>query len=388
MKNRDYFLILLFFFILFITGMMETIIIGIMPIISEELGISNSLTGQLISVYALTFAFMGPLLVSLVKKKSHKKSILLFLSIFSIGNYMTFISENFELLFLSRIICAIGASVLVAKILESCFILFKDDKKKLALVNMGFSSSIAVGVPLGTYASDILGWREIFLISSIISVLILLCLLLIFPEKISLKKKSNNLEEKYKSVSLTKKIPWTTVKLLLITMLILTANMVYVSYLSPYLHDRYMLPNYLITVALGVLGIGGVFGSGLSAWILERFQIKHSLIVLLSVFSILLVIISLSSSFYVVVVSLFTWSMVQWSTGPIIQFAISSSSLPSIREQLISLNVSFLNIGSGLGGILGGIYISYFPIWALPLFAVVFSIMGLMLSFSLENGVN
>lgn len=57
----------LFTFILsiFIVGMVEMMVAGIMNLMSQDLHVSEAVVGQLVTMYALTFAICGPILVKL-----------------------------------------------------------------------------------------------------------------------------------------------------------------------------------------------------------------------------------------------------------------------------------------------------------------------------------
>ena len=370
--NKKYFtLVFLFFLILFLTGMMETIIVGIMPAITEQFHTVNSITGQLITVYSIIFAVVGPLLIFLVRKLNLKKSILTFLVIFSFSNFLTFWSFNLPILFISRIICAVSASVLVAKTLESCFLIFKEDKKKLALVNMGFSSSIALGVPLGTYISSLVDWENIFLGIGIISLVLFIILIFIYPET------ESNFKQNFK-IKLSDLVTGNNLRLLLTTMLILTANMAFIGYISPYFIEGYSFNTSTISWLLAILGIGGVCGSYVSAWLMEKFRARSSLAILLVLFIIFLIVISFRPPLYLLAFLLFFWNLCQWATGPIIQFEISNKADEHSREQIISLNMSALNAGSALGGLIGGIYISYFSIHSIPLLAAFVALIAFL----------
>ena len=48
----------------FIVGMVEMMVAGIMNLMSEDLGVSEAIIGQLVTLYALTFAICGPILVA------------------------------------------------------------------------------------------------------------------------------------------------------------------------------------------------------------------------------------------------------------------------------------------------------------------------------------
>ena len=69
-------LVIIFMFTIFLLGIMELIISGLIEMISSDLNISYGLTGQLITVYAVSFAVFGPLLIQLTEKFTQKKTIL------------------------------------------------------------------------------------------------------------------------------------------------------------------------------------------------------------------------------------------------------------------------------------------------------------------------
>lgn len=62
----------LFTFILsiFIVGMVEMMVAGIMNLMSQDLHVSEAVVGQLVTMYALTFAICGPILVKLTNRFS------------------------------------------------------------------------------------------------------------------------------------------------------------------------------------------------------------------------------------------------------------------------------------------------------------------------------
>ena len=70
---------------IFLLGMMELIVSGILELMSSDLGISHALTGQLITVYAVSFALFGPILIRLTENMPAKIVVLLSLIVFISG---------------------------------------------------------------------------------------------------------------------------------------------------------------------------------------------------------------------------------------------------------------------------------------------------------------
>src|SRR5690625_7937562 len=66
----------------FLLGMMELIISGILELMSDDLGISVAVTGQLITVYAVSFEIFGTVLVKFYVKFTTKTLNLFYLDVF------------------------------------------------------------------------------------------------------------------------------------------------------------------------------------------------------------------------------------------------------------------------------------------------------------------
>lgn len=373
MKNKI--LIIQFFLILFLTGTMESIVAGIMPFISSEYHVNDSVTGQLITVYTGIFAIFGPILVFSLRKYNSKSVYLIALVSFSISNFLVYCADSILILFLSRILCALSASVVVAKTLEMCFYIFHNNKKKLAIVNMGFSASIAMGVPFGTYISGIINWKYIFLFTGLISLLLTVSFFGNLRSNYMMEFTSE--ENSLKDV-LARMCTLRNAQLLLATMLILLANMAMFGYISPFLGQIYQLKNQGISQILFIAGIGGVVGSYLSSYFMSKLGVRKSLIFTITIFACSLILLTFKLPIYILYLVIFVSGISQWATGPIIQYELSSTSDEKVREQLISLNMSALNIGSSIGSAIGGVFISFSSISNLPLLASLFAVIALL----------
>src|SRR5690606_5796242 len=96
----------------FITGMVELIIGGILPEIANDLQVSISVAGQLISIFAIVLAIAGPVLLTLTAKFERKRLFLWALSFFLVGNMASFLSPNFEWFLAARIFTALSCALI------------------------------------------------------------------------------------------------------------------------------------------------------------------------------------------------------------------------------------------------------------------------------------
>lgn len=112
---------------------------------------------------------------------------------------------------------------------------------------------------------------------------------------------------------------------------------------------------------------------------------KKGLKIILIVYTLLLPIIYIFKNIYILSFLIFLWSVIQWASGPMIQkMLINKSRNNREYEKLLSLNMSFINFGISLGGILGGVAIKY-SIQKLPLFAMSMAVLPILTNMCIRN---
>ncbi|MFI7691850.1 MFS transporter [Nonomuraea sp. NPDC049655] len=141
------------------TGMFVTA--GLLTPISADLGISTSAAGQLMTVFALAYALLSPLLAALTARLSRKRLLLLALAVFVAGNVLTALAPTYPLVMATRVVAAAGAAMFTPTASGVANALTSPERRgrALALVMGGLSVSSAVGVPLGTWLGSASGWR-------------------------------------------------------------------------------------------------------------------------------------------------------------------------------------------------------------------------------------
>ena len=112
-----------------------------------------------------------------------------------------------------------------------------------------------------------------------------------------------------------------------------------------------------VSLALLVNGVAGVVGTSMGCTS-DKLTSKRWLIIAFSVFIVVMLAINLIlSTTVLLLVGLFIWNIVQWSTNPAIQSGIIEH-VEGDTSQVMSWNMSCLNAGIGLGGIIGGLVVS------------------------------
>ncbi|GEQ03141.1 MULTISPECIES: MFS transporter [Staphylococcus] len=380
----------IFTFILsiFIVGMVEMMVAGIMNLMSSDLHVSEAIIGQLVTLYAITFAVAGPILVKLTNRFSPRMVLLWALLTFVVGNIIIAIAPNFSILVIGRILSSAAAALIVVKILALTALLTAPQHrgKMIGIVYSGFSGANVFGVPIGTVIGDLVGWRYTFLFIVVISLFVGI-LMYIYVPKLSDHLSSNTDTEtsSNRSNAYSKVLrPAEVTKYLGITFLLLVANSVTFIYINPLiLSGGHQLS--FVSIALLINGIAGVIGTSMGGFLSDRLTSKRWLVIATAVFIVMMLILNMFlPGTGLLLMIIFIWNIMQWSTNPAVQSGIIEH-VEGDTSQVMSWNMSSLNAGIGIGGIVGGLVVSNLNVYATTYFSAAIALVAFILVISLKN---
>lgn len=81
---------------------------------------------------------------------------------------------------------------------------------------------------------------------------------------------------------------------------------------------------------------------------------------------------------------LFIWNIMQWSTNPAVQSGVIQH-VEGDTSQVMSWNMSSLNAGIGVGGIIGGLVMTHVSVQAITYTSAIIGALGLIVVFTLKN---
>ena len=380
----------IFTFILsiFIVGMVEMMVAGIMNLMSSDLHVSEAIIGQLVTLYAITFAIAGPILVKLTNRFSPRMVLLWALFAFVVGNIIIAIAPNFSILVIGRILSSAAAALIVVKILALTALLTAPQHrgKMIGIVYSGFSGANVFGVPIGTVIGDLVGWRYTFLFIVIVSLFVGILMYIYIP-KLSdhLSSNTETDTESNRSNTYSKVLrPVEVTKYLGITFLLLVANSVTFIYINPLiLSGGHQLS--FVSIALLINGIAGVIGTSMGGFLSDRLTSKRWLVIATAVFIVMMLILNMFlPGTGLLLMIIFIWNIMQWSTNPAVQSGIIEH-VEGDTSQVMSWNMSSLNAGIGIGGIVGGLVVSNLNVYATTYFSAAIALVAFILVISLKN---
>jgi predicted MFS family arabinose efflux permease len=144
----------------FAVGTDGFVINGLLPAIGRDLAVPTATAGQLVAVFALTYAVLSPVLASLTARTDRKRVVLAGLGVFVLSNVLTATAVSFGIAVASRVLAGAAAAVITPTAVAVAVSLVDEGRRgrALALVMGGLSVASAVGVPLGTWIGGT-DWR-------------------------------------------------------------------------------------------------------------------------------------------------------------------------------------------------------------------------------------
>ncbi|MEN1936845.1 MFS transporter [Paenibacillus sp. 102] len=354
----------------FAIGTTEFIIMGILPDVAKDLNVSISSTGLLVTGYAIGVAIGAPLLTALTGKMQRKKLLLMLMLLFVIGNTLCAVAPTYEFLLVSRVLAAFahGTFFGVGSVVASRLVPPEKQSSAVAMIFTGVSVANIIGVPLGTFVGQSLGWRASFWIISALGVVAILCITKFIPQ-IALTSVPSFRQEirvlKKPQVQLT----------LLMTILSFVGVFAAFTYIAPTLTDITKFSASAITPILLLYGLGLTIGNTVAGR-LSDWKPMPTIIGMLALLTLVM------GSFYITseyktlaVITVFLWGFTSFGHVPGLQMRViaKAKGAPNIAA---SLNISAFNLGIALGSFVGGVVINTsLGLKAIPLIAALLTVL-------------
>ncbi|MEU9185335.1 MFS transporter [Streptomyces sp. NPDC048484] len=154
-------------------GTTEFVIMGLLPEIAGDFGVSIPTAGLLVTGYALGVMFGAPLMTALGTKMSRKRILMLLMGLFIVGNLLSAVAPTFSVMLIGRVVASLahGAFFGIGAVVAADLV--APDKKAGAIAMMftGLTVANVVGVPLGTLIGQSVGWRVTFTVVAALGVL-------------------------------------------------------------------------------------------------------------------------------------------------------------------------------------------------------------------------
>lgn len=345
-------------------GLTEFVIMGLLPEVAADFGVSEAAAGWLISGYALAVVVGALALTAAVTRLPKKPVLLALMVLFIVGNLVSALAGDYQIMLAGRILAALshGAFFGIGSVLAAAMVPAHKQAGAIAIMFTGLTAANVLGVPFGTLLGQHFGWRSTFWAITVIGVIAFIGILTLVPKPKREEAPASLLAElrAFRSGQV-----WLSIAVTVLGYGGMFGAFTYIAYTLTEVSGfaSTTVPWLLILFGVGLL-VGNIVG-GKAA---DR-NIDRTLIVVIAVLTVILVAFAATAQSPVAtVIALVLMGGFGFATVPGLQMRVMryASAAPTLAS---GANIAAFNLGNALGAWLGGVTITAglgytSPIWA------------------------
>ncbi|SDT27295.1 MFS transporter [Actinoplanes derwentensis] len=324
----------------------EVLPVGLLPVIAEDLGVSLSAVGMLVTGYGLTVAIFSLPLTRLLRGVPRRHLITGLLIVFVVSTAVTVTGGGYPVLLGGRVVTALSQSVFWAVAAPAATALFAPRLRGRAVAAVFGGSSLApvLGVPAATWLGQQAGWRVAFLAVAGLALVATAGVALLLP--------TSSPGAGHAAVG-SAPDPRSFRLLLVVVAITITGVFTAYTYLTPYLTEVAGFAAGSVSFILMAYGVAGLGGVAVAGYLSDRAPRTSVLLPvgLLAVISLGLWLAAHQQAAVIVLVSLWGFAL------PQVPSAFQSRVLviaPGATDMASAMLSSAFNLGIAGGAALGG----------------------------------
>lgn len=362
----------------FAIGVTEFIVVGILPAIARDLHISIESAGSLVSLYALALAIGTPLLVIGLSRLPRKLALLGLMTVFLAGNLLAALSHTFGLLLVGRVITAVahGTFFAIGATVAANLVPKAQAGRAISVMFAGLTLAMVIGVPLGSFLGNLMGWRLPFFAVAALAALGLAAMARWLPAGLvqgAGSKAATQLAALGSGPILT---------MMAVTVFGFGSSFAAFTFITPILTDITGFSATMASALLIVFGAATFVGNLGGGYLTSHVGWQKALRMMLILLAITQVGVALAiGSQWMMVVMLFVWGVFAFGLSPALQagmLATAERYTPKAVDFASGLNISAFNLGISLGSMLGALMVSHQLMASSPWAGVAASLLALL----------
>ncbi|WP_129785877.1 MFS transporter [Promicromonospora panici] len=335
-------------------GLTEFVILGLLPEVAADFRVTIPQAGYLVSGYALSVAVGGVLVTAGTAHLRPKRVLVGLMVLFVLGNLLSAVADTYAVMMAGRIVAALchGAFFGIGSVLAASLVPAHRKAQAISIMFLGLTLANVLGVPLGTFLGQGLGWRSTFWTITAIGVVALLGLVAFIPNRSADARPPGQLRREL--AAFRNGQVWLSI---LVTVFGFGAMFGAFTYIAPILTEVSRFPDGAIPWLLVLFG-AGLFIGNLAGGRAADLALDRTLLTLLGSLTVVLI------GFALVVgnplaagVALFLLGAVGFASVPGMQMRVLefASAAPTLAS---GVNISAFNLGNAIGAWIGGLTIT------------------------------
>ncbi len=357
----------------FCIGTTEFVIMGLLPEVAADLGVSIPSAGLLVTGYALGVVFGAPVVAVATAHMRRKPVLVALAALFVVGNFLCAVAPTYWTLMAARVVTAFGHGAFfgIGSVVAAGLVPRNKQASAIALLFAGLTLANILGVPGGTALGEAFGWRATFLAVVVLGLVSVAAIAWLVPSDVA-PPSSSGLRGELRVLG--KLQVWLA---MLISVMVSAGLFAMFTYIKPYLTDVSGLSTEAVTWVLLLFGagmtIGNIIGGRLADWKLMP-TVIGTLVALILVFGALA---QFGSVATLAIGLVFVWGLVDFVIVPPLQIRVVETAAdgPNLAA---TLNQGAFNMGNAIGAWIGGAALSFGVSYAdLPLVGALVTGLGL-----------
>lgn len=332
----------------FVFGTAEFVVVGVLDLVARDLHVSVSTAGQLVMAYALGISIGGPIVTAATSRLERRTLLVAALIIFILANVVMTVAHDFGVLLLARFIPGAmhGLFVGVASIAAAQLVPPGQQGAAMSKVFGGVAVATVLGVPLGTFVAQALGWRVAFVGIIALSAVALVGVYAWIPA--SGRRNGASAKEQARSAFAPR-----VLAMLGTGMILMGGQFTAFTYMAPYLGEITGVSGRMISAFLLAYGAASAVGMFVGGGLADRNAVRTLIV------ANVLLIITLGALYLFGSIPAFTavalgaWGLVGFGLVPSLQLRVVSLA-GSGADLAATLSASAINVGIAAGSLIGG----------------------------------
>ncbi|WDY55580.1 MFS transporter [Pseudomonas sp. PSKL.D1] len=362
----------------FTFGLSEFVVAGLVSAMAEDLGTSAAVAGSAVAAYALGAAIGAPLLTAWLLGQRERTSLALALVVLATGSFAFACAEQWVSMNLIRLGIGLVHGMFMAVAADVAVKLVDPARagRALSLVWLGLTLALALGVPLGTLLGSLWSWRAIFVGLGLLGLCSLFGLLKLMP-----RHPPPMLVDGSRMAGLATLWQWPLLAAACLAMLVSMATFSFLTYVSPFVLRVTHGDVPLLSLAMLMFGLATLVGNLLAGHLADRYEVVRCLKVALVLLVLNLVLLYLARAQTWAVVSLvgalggLFFAIVTLSTLRLL--GLAKQLAPEATGIASGVSIAAFNLGTALGGAMGGWCIHQVGLAYLPLTGAACALLAL-----------
>ncbi|WP_328990483.1 MFS transporter [Kribbella sp. NBC_01245] len=334
-------------------GTTEFVIMGLLPEVATDFGVSIPSAGLLISGYALGVVVGAPLLTAIGSKVSRKTVLIALMGLFIVGNLISALAPTYGVLMTGRIVAALshGAFFGVGSVVAASLVPKAKQASAIALMFTGLTIANVLGVPGGTALGQEFGWRSTFWAVTALGVIGLLGIVALVPKQTVTEGGGLRSElAMFKNVQV-----WLA---LAMTALGFAGVFASFTYIAPMMTDVAGFSSGAVTWLLVLFGGGLVVGNILGGKAADRSLMPSLYVILALLATVLAVFVFTAHAKLPAAITIALFGAAGFATVAPLQMRVmdKAKGAPALAS---AANIAAFNLGNAIGAYLGGLTIEH-----------------------------